>query len=306
MKPKLKVRVRPAMARRRYHAASRSWRIHTRSTITPVEPVVATLATVQAIQQALPLPAPKLGMRQIAKATRDADRKRRQRKRYLAHRRNMLRTAKGLQYSIKLSGWSDERKLAFRSKCRPETAGNEEQWSDGLNGLRRVHVAVLLEALYTLKDHLEVGSPNAGDVIAWVEYEGEDVPFAFDTCVKVAAEASIDKEFREFANDWDIDVDFSGADPADLRMQLLEMVRRHPAYRIDYRTLLKCGILDADAGDPDALHWIFSDARGEGTFLAAVASLGFDNPDRLREELGFSKPQPLDRELLFNDLAIPA
>jgi hypothetical protein len=304
-------RARSRLARRRYDQRTRRWRIGPSRGPAPTEPAPEVQApsfrkptptdqmslfavdfTIPEdgkltrkqrlqLQWAAQLPSKrKLSPLERKKLEAEARAKRRRKKR-------VKKVKKALQYRIYLE--QRDRKIGFKPRSRAEVGGNDITFAWSEADWRRLHVAVFLEAIKTLKEHLSIGSHRAGDVVAWISRVGDDEPFNYETCARIASECLADPSFRPFAEDFEVDVDFAGLDPDAFRDLVLQWVKRSPHYRIDYATLLKCALLDADAGDQGALAWITSESQARGSFIQACESLGFE-PTAVRKQPGLESP----------------
>jgi len=192
---------------------------------------------------------------------------------------------KGYQYSIRLKVRTTDRKIAYRSKAPKEhLLRNEERFSD--DGIRRLHYALLVGSLITLKDHAEIGSARAAEIWLWIEREGHEA-FSFDACVQIASELSARPDFRDPFPE--LDIDLIGAEPESLRQLARRLVRRNFGELPPHAGLLRRGIRAAEAGDPDALAWCLSDTNDALGFPACCDALGFE-PEDVRAQL--KRPLP--------------
>lgn len=180
----------------------------------------------------------------------------------------------GLQYSLGVRFRETPRKLKFTRKAPKEVGvGNDFDWD--MRQARRLHAAVLADALALLREHLLNGSLRVAEVWMWISRRGHDEPFAFDTCCLLAP------EFPEFFDDWDL----GGLDSEALRDQIEIMIRRRFSNRLSTLVrVLKAAIVDLDHGVISARNWIVSEEPGPLSFMECVDALGFD-PDTVRLEL---------------------
>lgn len=200
----------------------------------------------------------------------------------------------GQTRNLKLVVRKTDRKIAFRTKSPQEVPGTDEFMGVSDDGLRRLHYVLLVASLRTLKEHVEIGSPRAAEVWAWIEREGQEEPFAFDTCVLIAAELSVDPSFRDpFPDTWEedeggrlihyrrrVDVDFAGATPEGLREALRETLRRgYPNGIPNHADVCARMLMRADLGDPEALEWITGQSTIAPSFAECCDALGFEMAD---------------------------
>lgn len=184
-----------------------------------------------------------------------------------------------------------DRKLAFRPKASEEDPGNDVFSGVSDPGLRRLHYVLLVSSLRSLKEHVEIGSPRAAEIWSWIEREGQEEPFSFDACVLIAAELSVDPNFRDpFPDVWEEDdqgrviatrrgvsVDFAGAAPEDLRTALAETLRRGYATGIpNHADVCRRMLMRADLGDHEALAWIDGRSNKLPSFAECCDALGFE------------------------------
>ena len=188
----------------------------------------------------------------------------------------------GLQYSLGVRFREAPRKLKFTRKAPKEVGiGNEFDWD--MRQARRLHAAVLADALALLREHLLNGSLRVAEVWMWISRRGQDEPFAFDTCCLLAP------EFPEFFDDWDL----GGLDSEALRDQIEIMIRRRFSNRLSALIrVLKAAVVDIDLGVSSARQWVNSEDPGPLSFSECVDALGFD-PDTVRRELAAPASQTL-------------
>jgi hypothetical protein len=186
--------------------------------------------------------------------------------------------SRGLQYRIRLTLRKTDRKIAFRSHFTEDEQGNDFDWQD--EGIIRLHTKLLQDALTTLRDHCERGSPRAADIMAWVDRCKPDEPFSFETCCALFGGEDDDGEFGPF-------------DPDILRCQLRARIRQVFNAVLPHADVLRKGIRAAEDGDTDAIEWVLSDSDAPLSFPSCCNALGFDS-DLVRQEITLPNPLELD------------
>jgi hypothetical protein len=259
-----------SVARRYFHSASRKWSLLRRPAQTALShqsptPTTATAAAQIPLFQLDPV-AMYTMVPKFSGATLKASKRAKTRKKS----KKAKGPYRGPQYCIKLRLRKSERKLEFRSKSRPESAGNDFEWS--MASQRQLHYVLLSESLAMVKNYAEIKSHRAAEIWAWIERCGHDEPFAFDTCVEMAGE---------------FDPDFTGCDPEVVRNALKRLLRNQFGVMLPHRSVLKQGIVEAEAGNADAVRWCLSTADTPLSFNECCDALGFD-PEDVRRELSIS------------------
>lgn len=200
-------------------------------------------------------------------------------------RRKNKRKPRGLQYVLRMSIRKTDRMVSFKNRAAPEEAANEV-FTDA--AARRLHYVVLGEALLSLKNHLEISSPRAAEILAWVNQEG-DGDFSFENCLAIAGELSEEPGFKDPFPE--LDVDFRNADPDALRSQLNTLIRRFFGELPPYQELLERSIVAATGGDLDAIFWCLVPSDDVMGFDACCEALALE-PDDVRAALHRRLTQP--------------
>ena len=192
---------------------------------------------------------------------------------------------RGLQYRIRLTLRKIDRKIAFRSRFTEDEPGNDSTWED--ERIIRLHTKLLQDALKTLRDHCERGSPRAADIMAWVDRCLPDEPFSFETCC--ALFRGEDEEGDEIGL-FDADI---------LRCQLRARIRQVFNAVLPHADVLRKGIRSAEEGDVDAIEWVLSDSDAPLSFPSCCDSIGFDT-ELARQEI--TLPNPLESDDGLDDV----
>ncbi len=226
-------------------------------------------------------------LRTAAPATRR--RKRRKRARLKGGQKGAFIPRVGETKNLPLVIRTSNRKIAFRERLPEEEPGNHVFASLSDEGMQRLHYVLLISSLRSLKEHAEVGSARSAEVWAWVERTGHDEPFAFDTCVLLAAALSIDPAFRNpFPDTWEldeegrptvlrrgVDIDFAGASPEDVRELCRAILRRSKTGVPQHARILRDRLIDAEYGNSDARRWIAGESSATPNYRECLEALGF-------------------------------
>lgn len=180
-------------------------------------------------------------------------------------KRALLQDAK-LQYKIPLTVTKKQRQRAFNTRVT-EVEANDIVWTK--KGIRQLHYVLLTQSIATIKEHIEIKSSKAAEIWAWIEKEGYEEDFSFDTCVAIAGE---------------FDPEYANMDPELLRSSLRRILIKQFGVEFPHANLLKKGIKDAESGNQDAIEWVISDSEEPLSFIDCCESLGF-NPEKAREEI---------------------
>ena len=181
---------------------------------------------------------------------------------------------KGLQYRLHIPTRLTPRKIALRSHAAKEDGSNDYTWStDAIAGL---HSVLLKESLETLRDLCEKRSVRAAEIVAWIERTAPQEPFSFETCCKY-----FNLEF---------DGESIGAqDPEVLRTMTRKWIKKAYGAELPHAQVLRQGLIEAEAGDEEAIQWVLSDVVAPLSFVTCCDSLGFD-PEDAREQLRLPMP----------------
>lgn len=180
-------------------------------------------------------------------------------------KRALLRDAK-LQYKMPLTVTKNQRQRTFNTRVI-EVEANDIVWTE--KGIRHLHYVLLTESIATIKEHIEIKSSKAAEVWAWIEKEGYEEDFSFDTCVAIAGE---------------FDPEYANMDPELLRSSLRRILIKKFGVEFPHANLLRKGIKDAESGNQDAIEWVISDSEEPLSFVDCCEALGF-NPEKAREEI---------------------
>lgn len=204
---------------------------------------------------------------------------RRQRKRHKAMRKKVANAAAKLERGQKhlvLKVRKTDRKIAFRHR-EHEAATSGLRLGD--EAVAQCHTALLRKSLDSLKAHCEKRSLKAAEIVAWINRRKPDEPFSFETCCAV---------YREVDEDGDTIGPF---DPEVLRTQVRLLIKRAFGAELPHADVLRQGILDAEAGDDDAVEWILSNRSGPLSFVECCKAIGF-RPDAAREQIAIGQYCP--------------
>lgn len=177
------------------------------------------------------------------------------------------RKPKGLQYKIQFwKGLKGERSRKFHSVTF-ESSGNTENWRD--IDIDQLAVWLLERTLEEVLHSERKQSSKVAEIVAWIERRFDDEsPFNFELCARL-----------------------SGCDPDELREQVMARIEQAHGTTYPHYQVLRCGVIDAEAGDPDAARWVMSDTTGPLSFVDCCKALGFD-PKKARQEIHL--PVPMD------------
>ena len=194
---------------------------------------------------------------------------------------------KGCQYRLKLSFRATPRKIAYRAHARKEEEVNGYTWSD--DGMYRLHSILLDESLQTLRAMCERKSVRAAEIIAWMFRGNPSETFSFEECCRLFKMELPDPENGEL-------VDVGQQDPDVLRNQARLWIKKAYGAELPHAKVLRQAILDAEAGNEDAIAWILSDQEAPLSFRECVDALGFDAEDARKEvKLQTTIVDPLER-----------
>ena len=169
--------------------------------------------------------------------------------------------AKGLQY--KLQYWKGvrdkERERKFTKQTRDSHESNDFVWT---NDLIFTIVSNLVEVtLKEVKDRSIKDSATIAEAVAWIERRFDDSPFNFEMCCR-----------------------FAGLDPELIREHFQAILKSRHGCEFPHYRVLRNGVIDAEAGDPDAIEWVLSEATTPLSFVDCCRALSF-NPFKARAEL---------------------
>jgi len=155
----------------------------------------------------------------------------------------------GKQYTIRLRIREKERVKEFRRKDNMDhRLVNDETASWSNDGILQLHRALLTESIANAKRCDDLSFETHAEIWMWINCNNADDPFSFIRCCEV-----------------------EGVDP-DILRPMLKRLLDHNMPHID---LLRRSILAAEAGDPDAIEWCLSDAKGPLTFTDTCRAAGF-------------------------------
>lgn len=156
---------------------------------------------------------------------------------------------KGLQYKIKLRIRGSDRVKEYRPKdTMDHKLVNDETGSWSNQGILKLYRALLTESLSQAKRCEDLEFATHAEIWKWIECSDADEPFSFIRCCEV-----------------------SGVDP-DIMRPMIKRLLGDPLPHID---LLRRSIIAAEAGNPDAIEWCLSDAKGPLTFSDTCRAAGF-------------------------------
>lgn len=187
-------------------------------------------------------------------------------KKLAKRRKKKILKQANLQYDLRLRVLKNERVKAFNTRIH-ELDTNDFVWTE--QGIRKLHYILLTETIKEIKDHADLKSSKAAEMWYWIEREGHDEDFAFDTCVAIAGE---------------FDPEYVNMDPEVLRNGIKRILLNNFKAEFPHAKLLKKGIHDAEAGIQDAIEWVISDSEEPLSFNDCCQSLGFD-PEKARQEI---------------------
>lgn len=181
---------------------------------------------------------------------------------------------KGLQYRLKIPTRLTPRKIAVRNHAAKEDDRNDFTWSS--DSVIALHSVLLKESLETLKGLCEKRSVRAAEIVAWIERAAPNEPFSFETCC------------RYF--NLELDGESIGAqDPEVLRSMTRMWIKKAYGAEMPHAQVLRQGLMEAEAGDEEAIQWVLSDVVAPLSFVTCCDSLGFD-PEDAREQIRLPKP----------------
>ena len=242
--------IRRPLVRGRFRLSTRSWGISPRRRITTAITERIHKAVAQAVQ--LALFHLDFGSYQLpAKFNRTKRRKKQSRTERLRRR--------GKQYRLAMRTRTAPRVVEFRHRASVEDDVNTFTWAKSAQ--RMLHYHLLMESLDALKAHIHARSVRAAEIWRWIARRGNNEPFAFDTCVRMAAA---------------LDPDYSGCDPDTLRNALERILRKTYGVQLPHADVLRAGIKDAEEGNPDAIAWVLSEHDAPLSFCECCDALGFD------------------------------
>lgn len=179
------------------------------------------------------------------------------------------RAVRGLQYRLKIPTRLTPRKIACRLHAAKEEDGNEFLWT--MPVARQLHTILLREALESLKGLCEKRSARAAEIMYWIERDACEEPFSFESCC------------RHF----NLDVDGESIGPQDpevLRNMTRAWIKKAYGAELPHASVLRQGVIDAEAGDEEAIQWVLSDVEAPLSFTVCCDALGFD-PEEAREQI---------------------
>lgn len=160
---------------------------------------------------------------------------------------------KMLQYHLRYwEGVKGERKIARRGRLF-EMNGNDVSVIEWTPAAYTSLLICLLDAIpRQIVELAEARSNRIAEIIAWVNRRWCDDPFSFEICCKAI-----------------------NVNPDDKREQLLETIQELFGSSYDHYRVLRNNVIDAEAGDKNAIDWILSESDVHYSFKDCCRALGF-------------------------------
>ena len=183
---------------------------------------------------------------------------------------------KQLQYKIPFwKGVKGERKRTLKARCH-EDEGNDlvvfEMTDDG-------YAQFLIRVLeYLPREIAALGSRDSSriaEIVAWANRRFTEDPFSFEDACRAA-----------------------GVHPDIQRDNLIETLKELYGETFDHYRILRNNVIDAEAGNPQAVDWVLSDSDVAKSFNDCCRALGF-NPRKARPQVmipAHMVPEPIDQD----------
>lgn len=190
-------------------------------------------------------------------------------------KRKSKRKPKGLQYKLQFwKGVQGERKLKFKTKVCEVGQTNDYDWSEA--EYRLILGQLVEDCIKEIKDLGIKESLRIAEIIHWMHRSNTDDPFNFELACALAAEVDEDADgFKKI-------LAITPLDPDDMRVRVLNLIRKLYGGTFPHAAVLRNGIIDAEYGDPDAIAWVLSDASTAFSFRECCEALDFDH-EKARE-----------------------